>query len=343
MAKANFPVTMAFAPDGRLFYNEFLDGNIMVLQDGSSSTFAHVDIFSRGECGLLGLAIDPEFAQNSYIYVYLIEPVAGRDDIGHPIILRFTDAGGIGTEPTILVDDLPNTNPIVCGHVSGNLNFGPDGYLYFTIGEMEFKDPAQDLSSPLGKMQRINKEDGTAARYNPFEENPEANPRVYAYGLRNTFDFTFQPESGRIYAPENGLGNCDELNIVEVGRNYGHPESSFVEEDPPCAERAGVKPIYLYSRPDMRPETFTSNVAPTGVYFVSGEVYPTLGDSLLSCEWNTGFMRRLVLAGANQDQVLDDSIVVEDCKLDITADPEGTIYYSNTREIRRLVPAGNAP
>ena len=339
VTKAQFPVALAFAPDGRLFYNEFLTGTIRVFDDGQTSTFAQADIFSLGECGLLGLAIDPEFTENRQVYIYYIEPVEGRDDIGHPVIMRFTDVNGKGENPTVLVHDLPNTNPIICGHVSGNLHFGPDGYLYFTIGEMEFKTPAQDLGSPLGKMHRIDKSDGSAAPDNPFVDNPDADPRVFAYGLRNTFDFTFHPRSGRIYASENGLGNCDELNIVEVGRNYGHPESSFVEEVPPCMERFGVKPIYLYSRPEMQPETFTSNVAPTGVQFVSGEVYPSLGDALLTCEWNTTFMRRLALVGPGDDQVVDDSVVVEDCQLDVTADSKGIVYYSNPGEIRRLVPS----
>ena len=343
VTRAQFPVALAFAPDGRLFYNEFLTGNIRVFEGGQTSTFAQVGIFSLGECGLLGLAIDPEFTENRYLYVYYIEPVDGRDDIGHPVIVRFTDVNGRGENPTMLVRDLPNTNPIICGHVSGNLHFGPDGYLYFTIGEMEFKTPAQDLGSPLGKMHRINKSDGSAAPDNPFVDKADADPRVFAYGLRNTFDFTFHPQSGRIYASENGLGNCDELNIVDAGNNYGHPQSSFVQEEPPCMERFGVKPIYLYSKPDMRPETFTSNVAPTGVHFVSGEVYPSLGDALLTCEWNTTFMRRLVLVGPGGDQVADDSIAVEDCQLDVTVDSEGIVYYSNPGEIRRLVPSAGSP
>ena len=341
VTRAKFAVTLAFAPDGRLFYNEFQTGDIRIFVDGQTSTFAHVDIFLLGECGLLGLVLDPEFNENHYVYIYFIEPVDSRDDIGHPVIMRFTDIAGKGEDPTVIVGDLPNTNPAICGHVSGNLNFGPEGYLYFSIGEMEFKTPAQDLDSPLGKIHRLDKRDGSAPPDNPFVNEPGADPRVFAYGVRNTYDFTFHPQSGRIYAPDNGLGNCDELNIIEAGKNYGHPESSFVEEDPPCMERAGVRPIYLFSRPDMRPETFTSNVAPTGVVFVSADIYPSLGDALLACEWNTGFMRRLLLVGPGQDQVLDDGIVVEDCQLDVTVDPNGIIYYSNPGEIRRLVPSSN--
>ncbi len=339
VTRASFPVALAFAPDGRLFYNEFSTGDIRIFTDGEASTFAHVEIFSLGECGLLGLAIDPEFEENHYVYVYFIEPVESRDDIGHPVIMRFTEVDGRGQDPTVLVQDLPNTNPVVCGHVAGNLNFGPDGYLYVSIGEMEFKDPAQDLGSPLGKILRIDKRDGSAAPDNPFVNEPGADPRVFAYGFRNPFDFAFDPESGRIYETENGPSNCDELNIVEAGNNYGHPLSSLEAEEPPCFERFGVRPIYLYSIPDKRPEVFSSNVAPAGAHFVSGDVYPSLGDALLTCEWNTGFMRRILLVGPSHDQVIDDSIVVEDCRLDIATDIQGLIYYSNPGEIRLLLPS----
>jgi glucose/arabinose dehydrogenase len=201
------------------------------------------------------------------------------------------------------------------------------------------KDPAQDLGSPLGKILRVDKGDGSAAPDNPFVDVPGADPRVFAYGLRNPYDFSFHPQSGQIYEAENGPSNCDEINIIMPGENYGHPMSYSDAEEPPCLERPGATPIYLPHRPGMRPEVFGSNVAPTGIHFVSGDVYPSIGDALLYCEWNTGFMRRLVLAGPGQDRVVDDSIVVEDCHLDITTDSEGIVYYSSFWEIRRLVPS----
>ena len=336
---ANVPVALAFAPDGRLFFNELASGRIRVYALGHTSTFAQVKVFACGEYGLLGLAIDPEFQENHYVYVYYVEPVESQDYIGHPVIVRFTDVDGMGEDPTIIVGDLPNTTE-VCAHVAGNLHFGPDGYLYVSIGDMEIKDPSPspDLGSPLGKILRIDKRDGTGAPDNPFVSEPGADPRVFAYGLRNPFSFTFHPRSGKLYAAENGLGNCDELNIIEAGSDYGHPAASFTQDDPHCLERAGVRPIYLYSKPDMRPETFTSNVAPTGLQFVSADVYPSLGDALLSCEFNTGFMRRLLLVGSNLDHVASDEIVVEECALATTTDNSGIVYYSNWGEIRRLLP-----
>ena len=161
---------------------------------------------------------------------------------------------------------------------------------------------------------------------------------VFAYGLRNPFDFTFHHQTGHIYAVDNGLGNCDKLNIIRPGYDYGHPFASFAESEPKCLDRAGKNPIYLYSKPDMNPETFTSNVAPTGVHSVHREVYPSLGNALLACEFNTGHMRQLALSSLLAETIIDDSIVVKDCSLDVVADPKGVIYYSNLEEIRRLVP-----
>ena len=315
-----------------------------MFSDGRVTTFAQVDVFACGEFGLLGLAIDPDFLENHYVYIYFVEPIDPDAQIGHPVIMRFTDVDGVGEDPTIIVNNLPNTTPGICAHVSGNIHFGPDGYLYVTIGDMQFWDPnqAQNIGDVRGKMLRIDKRDGSAAPGNPFVDEAEGDPRVFAYGLRNTFNFTFHPKSGRIYAGENGLGNCDELNILEAGGNYGHPMASIQAEEPPCLERAGIMPIYLYARPDMRPEVFTSNVAPTGVQFVSRDVYPSLGDSLLSCEFNTGFMRRLILDGPDQDTVVDDSIAVDNCNLSIVKDSQGIVYYSNWSEIRRLVPASGS-
>ncbi len=95
---------------------------------------------------------------------------------------------------------------------------------------------------------------------------------------------------------------------------------------------------YRHALPGKEPIELPSNVAPTGVQFVSGEVYPTLGDGLLVCEFNTKFMRRLQFSGPAKDQVIDDSVAVEDCAVAITSDSEGVIYYSNRGDILRLVP-----
>lgn len=144
VTEADFPVTLAFAPDGRLFYNELLNGNIRIITPQGKlleRPFAHVDLapgqVPPGEIGLIGLALDPEFESNHYVYVYFTAPTeSGGGE--KPTIMRFTDVDNVGTDPTV-IGDLPQTLPNTGIHVGGNIHFGPDGYLYVTIGDNTVK------------------------------------------------------------------------------------------------------------------------------------------------------------------------------------------------------------
>ena len=329
---------MAFAPDGRLFLTEVSSGDVRVITpDGQllPEPFAHLDVVTSPEWGLLGLAIDPEFEQNHYVYIYFIQSAGPGRYEAKPVLMRFTDADNKGVDPTVIIE-FPLANPESPFHVAGAIHFGPDGYLYISIGDTQRQELPQDLSSPFGKILRVTR-DGNGAPDNPFIDEPGADPRVYAYGLRNSFAFTFEPESGRIYAADNGDLNCDELNIIEAGKNYGWPESRATT-GAPCQNPGAVEPIYNYAEPGMKPEDLGSGAVPTGMHFVSGQVYPALGDGLLVCEFNTKLMRRLQLAGPDKDQVTDDSVVVENCTVALTADSEGIIYYSMGKEVWRLPP-----
>ena len=331
VANAAAPTALAFAPDGRLFYTERDTGNVrIVTADGQllPEPFAQIEVAAAPGWGLLGLALDPEFETNQYVYVYYTEPVEGREvKTAKPVLMRFTDANGRGEDPTTLIDDLPEAEVFGEYFVGGQMRFGPDGYLYITVGDHTTTVFAQDLSSPRGKVLRINKEDGSAAPDNPFVDDPDADPRVFAYGFLNAPDLAFDPQTGDLFASENGIYFCcDELNLVRSGQNYGWPDSGPTQ--------GGVLPIHFFAFPDQVPEG--SKVRPTGIQFASGDVYPALGDSLLSCESDTRYMRRLVLA-PGQDEVQSDDVVIADCRLDIAASPDGIIYYSNDNEIRRLV------
>ena len=338
--KADFPVTLAFAPDGRLFYNELNTGNIRIITaDGKllAQPFANVDVSIGAESGLLGLAIDPEFASNHYVYVYFTAPVEEDDPFRQKLqMMRFTDVDNVGTDPTV-IGDLPEALPANGQHVGGNIHFGPDGYLYVTIGDNTRPDLAQDLSTIWGKILRINKADGSAAPDNPFVDDPDADPRIFAYGFRNSFDFTFHPLTGQLYATENGPTDCDELNLVVAGGNYGWPRS--VDTDT-CQNNEGIEAIHFFTPfPARHPGQSFSTVAPTGIEFLSSKMYPLLPvGSLLVCEANLGYMRHFSVDGVDLDVVGDGSIVDRFCRLDIVVGPEGFVYYSNTEEIRRLVP-----
>jgi glucose/arabinose dehydrogenase len=332
---------MAFAPDGRLFYNEQYTGDVrIVTPDGElqEEPFLDVEIFPQWEWGLIGLALDPEFETNHYVYISSMEPVTISEEtnIAKPMVMRFTDLDGRGVDPKIIIGDLPESDPehpFFSG--IGNIGFGPDGYLYISVGDYELMDVAQDLSVPQGKILRVRPEDGSAALDNPFVREPGADPRIFAYGFDEVFNFAFHPRTGEMYATDSGAATCDELNVIKEGENYGWPlHHEFRFSD--CSGGQVTQPIHFFALEGKVP--LEGVVAPIGLEFVSGDVYPLIGDSLLVCERKTHILRRLVLGGDDLDQVVEDDVVVEDCGLDIAISADGTIYYGNETEIRRLVP-----
>ncbi len=138
-----------------------------------------------------------------------------------------------------------------------------------------------------------------------------------------------------MYATENAAAICDELNIVTGGGDYGWP---LPYEPESCRVTEGVQPIFNFAIEGKQPWESGSPTAPTGIEFISADVYPSLGDSLLVCGYHSRLMSHLRLEGPDQDQVIDEGIVVRDCELDVVQDPQGVIYYSNSEEIRRLAP-----
>jgi len=343
---ADHPAAMAFAPDGRLFYAEQLTGNIRVVTaEGEllEEPFAQVELALYIEWGLTGLALDPDFETNHYVYALLTEPVDPDTPIGRPAVVRFTDSSNKGVDREVIVGDLPETLPAAPGfNANGSIHFGPDGFLYVSLGDYDTPELVQDLSNPVGKMLRVSKEDGSPAPDNPFVDDPEADPRIFTYGFRESFDFAFEPETGQIYGSDNTPVSCEELNLIQAGANYGWPAvGEFPYAD--CEASEETKAIHLFAQEGKQPGDFLSMVVVSGLEFVSGDTYPLLGDSLLVCESETKLMRRLTLSGSELDQGTAEDVVVEDCQSDIAVSPDGIIYYSNEEEIRRLVPESAEP
>jgi glucose/arabinose dehydrogenase len=211
------PTAMAFAPDGRLFVC-LQGGQLRVIKNGALlvTPFVSLSVNSTGERGLLGIAFDPNFGANQFVYLYYTTSTSPI----HNRISRFTANGDVAVAGSELVlmdlDNLSATN-----HNGGALHFGPDGKLYAGVGENAVGANAQTLSNRLGKILRINS-DGTIPTDNPFFGTATgANRAIWALGLRNPYTFGFQPGTGRMFINDVGQNAWEEIDDGIAGSNYG--------------------------------------------------------------------------------------------------------------------------
>ena len=264
----NFPVSLKFAPDGRIFYNEKDRGNIRIIQPNGTllpTPFATVNpVFNTGEAGLLGIALDPSFASNNYVYVYYTYRDSGSFTRGH--IVRYTANGNTGTSPRDIFD-VTSSAPNTVYHNGGYIKFGPDGKLYAMVGEFHQGQQAQNQTSMTGKMLRMNP-DGSA----PID-NPTPGSLDYASGIRNSFGFDFDSSNNRLIATMAGPSSDDKILVIVKGGNYGWPTCLAICNDPRF-----IDPIV----------DFYQIVTPTGIAAVAPNSY-------IFGEWNTGNLVQLQL------------------------------------------------
>ncbi len=217
------PTAMDFSPDGRLFVCQ-QTGQLRIIKNGALLTnpFVSLTVDSLGERGLLGIAFDPNFASNQFVYLYYTVPGTPA----HNRVSRFTAAGDvavIGSETVIL--EL-NSLSSATNHNGGAIHFGPDGKLYVAVGENANAANAQVITNRLGKILRINA-NGSIPADNPtsFSGIPgtptNENRAIWAVGLRNPFTFGFQPGTGRLFINDVGEGTWEEINDGIAGSNYG--------------------------------------------------------------------------------------------------------------------------
>jgi glucose/arabinose dehydrogenase len=231
------PTAMAIVPDGRILVCE-KGGTLRVVKGGSllPNPLLTVTVNTQGERGLIGVAVDPAFAQNGFVYVYYTATTPTL----HNRISRFTAAGDqaqSGSETVLLdLNDLNNDN-----HNGGALHFGPDGKLYAGVGENGTSSNAQTLTNLLGKLLRLNP-DGSVPGDNPLlAQTTGKNQFIWAYGLRNPFTFAFEPGTGLLLINDVGQNAWEEIDKGQAGANYGWPTSEGATSNP-----AFVSPLYTY-------------------------------------------------------------------------------------------------
>lgn len=310
------PWAIAFSPDGRIFVTERV-GRLRVIEDGVLNP-EPVKIFDVGfgEGGLLGIALDPNFEENHYLYLYY---TYNNFLSTFNKVARFTESDNKLSEEKILLDKIPGASY----HDGGRIKFGPDGKLYITTGEAGIVANAQDLNSLGGKILRINS-NGSIPNDNPFPNSP-----VYSLGHRNPQGLDWDPVTRKLVASEHGQSAHDEVNVIEPGKNYGWPEVIGDETDP------------KYQSPLLH--TGTETWAPSGAVFYNSKNIPEWENKYFIATLRGNHLRMLDLE-LEGNQVLSSKALFagEFGRLrDASIGPDGNLYLLTSNRDGRGSPAPN--
>ncbi len=249
------PTTMAFAPDGRLFVAEQAGKLRVINKKGRLLAQPFIDrsrfVDSAGERGLLGIAFDPDFSKNRYVYLYFTRKATESQPV-HNRIVRFTAAGNKAVSGSAKLILRLNNLSSRANHNGGAIHFGPDGKLYVAVGENAEPENSQSFKNLLGKMLRINK-NGGIPKDNPYYDRKWVkgkNKAIWALGLRNPYTFAVRPGTGTIFINDVGQQTWEEINRGIAGANYGWPYyegPERLEGSPPPPEGfKHRKPMFSY-------------------------------------------------------------------------------------------------
>jgi sugar lactone lactonase YvrE len=258
------PVHMTHSGDGsgKLFIVE-QQGTVRILDATNLLTEPFLDIRSNvltsAERGLLSIAFSPNYASNRNFYAFYTRKPDGAVRISRFSLLPDQERGDTNSEQALLT--IPHPNNV---HNGGQMAFGSDGYLYIGIGDGGYANvstnPAQRLDQLLGKVLRIDSENGSPyviPPTNPFLTNATARPEIWAYGLRNPWRFSFDRQTGDLYIADVGQINREEVNFQPAnslgGQNYGWPKyegtTNFSSNFPNLNSNNLVFPAFEYSNP----------------------------------------------------------------------------------------------
>ncbi|MBN8568957.1 MAG: PQQ-dependent sugar dehydrogenase [Ignavibacteria bacterium] len=309
------PWSIAWTDKDRMLVNE-RTGKIRIIQNGKlqDSPLLEVKEVSIGsEEGLMGLAVDPNYADNKFIY---ISYAYGKGDNLSIKVARYKDNGNSVSDELILIDKLPGAK----NHAGCRLRFGPDGKLYITTGDATDREIAQDLKNMGGKILRLNS-DGSIPSDNPWSNSP-----VWTYGHRNPQGIDFYPGTSILWETEHGPsgfdgpGGGDEVNVIVKGSNYGWP---VVSHD---GHKDGmIDPVLIYT---------PAEAPASGMFYKSGVISQFKNNFFFGCLRGKGIIRVVV-------DEKDPTKVISQNKMtdvdygrirEIAEGPDGAIYFSTSNK-----------
>ena len=318
------PWELAWGPDDTIWVTERAGAIHRVdPANGNATEVGRVEVTEVGESGLMGMAFHPDFHAQPFVYL------AHSFDIGNEIRNRLVRMrfNGVALEAAeALLDDIPGDRI----HNGSRLSIGRDGFLYMTTGDAGRPNLSQDLNSVAGKVLRLTL-DGQPAPGNPF------GTAIYSYGHRNAQGLVFHPETNDLYLTEHGPADNDEVNRVEIGRNYGWPnvrgfcDNDVRPEDDFCERNRVAEPV----------ATWTPTVAPCGADFYNADLIPGWKGSFLFTTLRGESLVRLTLS-PDGSRAVDEELLFEGefgRLRDVLVGPNGQIYLATSNRDGRGTPA----
>lgn len=337
------PTAMQFAPDGRLFVAE-QGGRLRVIKNAAllAAPFVTLSVNSSGERGLLGVAFDPNFQSNQYLYLFYTATTPAI----HNRVSRFKANGDIAdtTHGEVVLLDFDNLSGAT-NHNGGALHFGADAKLYVAHGENATGSNSQTLANLLGKMIRMNPVPDPTAQIptdNPFYSTATGKNRlIWTLGLRNPFTFSIQPGSGRVFINDVGQSSREEINEGQAGRNFGWPttEGAFSSASFPQF----TNPVYSYAH---------SGTTPSGCAITGGTFYnpssaafpPSYVGKYFFADYCSGWL--YYIDPANPSTASQFAAALSS-PVDLKVGPDGALYYLSrgSSRVGKIQPAssGTAP
>ena len=341
--KLSHPWGLAFLPDGGILVTE-RDGRLRLVRGDRLSDEVIKglpQVHAVGVAGLMDIALHPLFSENRWLYFTYSKPDADevRVALGRG---RLKGMRLSNVEDLFLSDILGGS-----GAAASRIVFGKDGSLYMTVGGAfgaEFGKRAQDLTDTVGKVIRLN-DDGSIPEDNPFVGQHNAKAEIYSFGHRNQLGLAINPETGEVWANENGPLGGDEINVITAGGNYGWPLVSYSRyySGPRVAARSwqqGMKEAEIVWLP---------SIAPSGMTFVTSDLFPQwkhnifVGSLRTGMIRNTGHLERIVFNDDGQEQHREWILSEFRQRIrDVRQGPDGLLYVltdADDAALLRLSPA----
>ncbi len=327
----NIPWGFTFLPDNSMLITE-KSWRLFRFNNGVKTTISGLpDITLLGQGGLLDIELHPNYQINGWIYLSFASSL-GTGDGANTTIMRCKLEQNTLVDKQVLYKAMPNTT--AGQHFGSRLEFDNEGYLYFSIGDRGNRDVnPQDITRDCGKIYRLH-DDGRIPDNNPFVNTPNAKTAIYSYGHRNPQGMAKHPVTGEIWTHEHGPQGGDEINIINSGNNYGWPEISY------GINYNGTSFTDHTALPGMEQPLhyWTPSIAPSGMAFVSSNIYPELKGNLLIGSLKFKYLNHCILKNniVEKEERLLDQIGRVRC---VKQGPDGYIYIGvENLGIVKLIP-----